>query len=232
MGIGRLIICQAFWFRLRGVSTTVLTSENCVGEWLGIRRIFFESTSLALYGNVITFDTVANKIISVASSSAARFTQNILEIVRRGRSPVINVGAFLRRTQEMAALFLAKDVFVWQNLPEPPSGSQKAVGLAMQYIDAFFRLDISMVDLAQFAGTSLRDLQRKFSLSFGRSITQVIRQRRLDQARAYLLNPQDIHSVSGVAFACGFNHLGDFGRYYRAAYGETPLQTLSRTMRS
>ncbi|MFA5609961.1 MAG: helix-turn-helix transcriptional regulator, partial [Alcaligenes sp.] len=52
-----------------------------------------------------------------------------------------------------------------------------------------------------------------------------LKQMRLKAARQYL--QQGGMSVTEVALACGFTHLGQFSADYRHSYGERPSETLS-----
>lgn len=48
-------------------------------------------------------------------------------------------------------------------------------------------------------------------------------------ARAELLSPSESTNVTSAALANGFFHLARFSAYYRAAFDETPVQTLRRS---
>ena len=58
-----------------------------------------------------------------------------------------------------------------------------------------------------------------------------VKQVRLRHAQDMLLNPDANTSVTGVAFACGFQNLGHFARDYRQTFGELPSATLGRSKR-
>jgi AraC-like DNA-binding protein len=57
----------------------------------------------------------------------------------------------------------------------------------------------------------------------GRSFSQHVVERRLDQAAALLRDPgRDGYKVGAIAFACGFGDLSYFNRVFRRRFGETP----------
>ena len=103
---------------------------------------------------------------------------------------------------------------------------------AEAYIEAHYAEPLSLADIAAQAGVSARSLQNGFQ-SF-RNITPMafLRSVRLQRAhRALLLADPAVTSVTQVALACGFTHLGEFGSAYRRVFGETPKKTLARATR-
>lgn len=56
-----------------------------------------------------------------------------------------------------------------------------------------------------------------------------LRSIRLDRVRTMLLAPQPATTVTSAALECGFVHLARFSGYYKAAFGESPAQTLRRS---
>lgn len=108
--------------------------------------------------------------------------------------------------------------------PENPRTLQRC----LDFIDSQVSADISVLDVAAAAGLSLRGVQALFQRHAGTSITRFVRHRRLSLARKLLGSPQSPETVMAVAVAAGFNQLSYFNRSYRAAFGETPGETLRR----
>ena len=77
--------------------------------------------------------------------------------------------------------------------------------------------------LVQGVGVSARSLQTGFQRHHGCSPMQFLRTRRLERARQ-LLTAGSPMTVSQVAMACGFEHLGRFAAQYRARFGESPAR--------
>jgi transcriptional regulator GlxA family with amidase domain len=103
------------------------------------------------------------------------------------------------------------------------------VSRAAEYLDANLEEPIRMTELAAVTGVSVRSVQSGFQKYRGCSPLEFLRTRRLLRARAMLLNGTDA-SVTEVALACGFEHLGRFSSAYRARFGERPVET-RRTLR-
>ncbi|AZC18322.1 MULTISPECIES: helix-turn-helix domain-containing protein [Pseudomonas] len=88
---------------------------------------------------------------------------------------------------------------------------------------------LNLLELAQVAGVSLRQLQSAFKGFTGMAPSQWLRLRRLNSAHRELLSrgPADT-TVAEVAMHWSFWHLGRFSSSYRALFGELPSQTLRR----
>lgn len=99
---------------------------------------------------------------------------------------------------------------------------------ARDIIHARLADEFTMQDLAAHAGTSLRSLQAGFAQSYGMGPLQYLRAERLKLARFRLLSDGPGARVGDIATALGFAHLGRFSSAYRAAFCESPRDTLSR----
>ncbi|WP_114946935.1 AraC family transcriptional regulator [Microvirga calopogonii] len=100
---------------------------------------------------------------------------------------------------------------------------------AEAYIEAHFAQPLSLADIAAQAGVSARSLQTGFQ-SF-RHITPMmfLRSVRLQRAHEALrVADPALVTVTQVALACGFRHVGEFGIAYRRVFGVTPSQTLNK----
>jgi AraC-like DNA-binding protein len=95
---------------------------------------------------------------------------------------------------------------------------------AAEYLDANLAQPIRMTELATVTGVSVRSIQVGFQKHRGCSPLEFLRTRRLLRARSMLLNGTDA-SVTEVALACGFEHLGRFSAAYKARFGERPVDT-------
>lgn len=88
---------------------------------------------------------------------------------------------------------------------------------------------LSMIDLAQRLGVSLRSLQLAFAeVHDGKSPRQVYNQIRLQRARQRLLQASRQDQVTGIALDAGFLHLSRFAQSYARTFGELPSETLAR----
>lgn len=96
---------------------------------------------------------------------------------------------------------------------------------ACEYLEARLAEPVSLTELARVTGVSARALQSAFRRVHGVTPMEFLRQQRLSRAHK-LLRAHTAMSVTEVASACGFLHLGRFSAAYLARFGEYPSQTL------
>ncbi|MGA7751939.1 MAG: helix-turn-helix domain-containing protein [Candidatus Sulfotelmatobacter sp.] len=99
---------------------------------------------------------------------------------------------------------------------------------AEQYMRAHANLPLSLGDICQAAGVNARTLQHSFRKRRGCTPMQFLRNIRMEEVRAGLLQPNESTSVSSEASHWGFLHFGRFSNEYRALFGELPSETLRR----
>ena len=92
--------------------------------------------------------------------------------------------------------------------------------------------EISVTELAQIAGVSLRSLQEGFRRFRNMTLTEAIRDARLVYWRLLLEAPPAGAGVGTLALAAGLTHLGRSAALYANRYGETPSETLRRHRRA
>ncbi len=102
---------------------------------------------------------------------------------------------------------------------------------AEAYIEAHFAEPLSLADIAAQAGVSARSLQNGFQSFRHMTPMAFLRQVRLRRAQEALVRADPAFAtVTEIALRCGFSHMGEFASLYKRAFGETPRQTLSRTV--
>ncbi|MGY1703923.1 AraC family transcriptional regulator [Geodermatophilus sp. SYSU D00697] len=99
----------------------------------------------------------------------------------------------------------------------------RTVRRAQEFIRDHYAEPLTVTDVAAAAGSSVRRLQEAFGTAFGLSPMTYLRDVRLDEVRRRLADGDA--SVTDVALACGFTHLGRFSAAYRARFGELPSRT-------
>lgn len=111
-------------------------------------------------------------------------------------------------------------------LREIASTGQRPLKRAKDYIDGHLAEKLLLADVASAAGVGVRRLQLVFRTEMGKTPVQYILDRRLDRVRADLRTPSDQDTPIGtIAARWGFTHMGEFGRRYRARFGEQPSLT-------
>ncbi len=103
---------------------------------------------------------------------------------------------------------------------------------SMEKIDFFIKSNqddhIGLQDMCTATGLALRTIETIIRTRTGLSAIAYLRLNRLSSARRRLSNPHNGTTVTGVALDSGFLHLGRFSQHYRAAYGESPRETLKK----
>jgi AraC family transcriptional regulator len=91
---------------------------------------------------------------------------------------------------------------------------------AIEYIEAYFTTDISILDISAAAGLSQTQLTRAFRLATGKTPYSYVIDRRLDHAVS-LLRSTDL-PIAFIALEAGFTDQAHFTRLCRARLGKTP----------
>lgn len=100
------------------------------------------------------------------------------------------------------------------------------------YMDAHLGEPLTVADLALVAGVPVRSLYDLFKRYKEQSPAELLRKKRLLASRRLLASvDEEETTVTNVAMACGFVHLGRFAEYYRAEFGEAPSETLAKRRR-
>lgn len=112
----------------------------------------------------------------------------------------------------------------------PTRPGRRPVRYALDYIEQHLSEPITMADLAEHTGASIRSIQQGFHDELGVTPMAYLRDRRLERARQELVDadPSNGVTVTGVAEHWGFNHLGGFAGLYRKRWGESPSETLRK----
>lgn len=103
---------------------------------------------------------------------------------------------------------------------------------AREFIDATLAAGQipSIVDICRQLGVSERTLQYAFQHNMQLTPVAYLRIRRLNKVRTALLSATSPHAtVTHIATAWGFVHLGKFSQDYRRMFGERPSDTLARS---
>ena len=90
--------------------------------------------------------------------------------------------------------------------------------------------ELTVEAVAAAVGISPRQLHAAFAEFLDTTPSQLLREIRLEKARALLLDPAGANrlTVAAAATRSGFSHLGRFSAYYLQRYGEAPSATLAR----
>lgn len=103
----------------------------------------------------------------------------------------------------------------------------RALAVAEDYLEARLTRPVSRADLAAAAGVSIRTLSRAFAKRWGVGPMAFLKARRMEAAYRDLLGAdRGETTVSAVLSRYGFGQRGRFSVEYRAAFRESPSETL------
>jgi len=110
-----------------------------------------------------------------------------------------------------------------------PLGATAAVRRAVAYIDEHLQDPVTLPDIVSASRLSVRALNDGFRRHLDTTPMQYLRRSRLEAARRDLLTADPTHeTVAAIARRWGFTQLGRFAARYRAAFGESPSDSLRR----
>jgi len=105
-----------------------------------------------------------------------------------------------------------------------PRGIKRAV----DYIQANLDAPVTIADLVAASGVAGKTLWRHFRDFRGTTPMRYLRDARLDKVHESLRQAEPEQSVTEIAMAWGFAHMGRFSARYRDRFGEAPSETLKR----
>jgi len=100
--------------------------------------------------------------------------------------------------------------------------------LAIDFMHANLHQPLTVIDIAEAVGISVRSLQAGFRQFRNTTPVAYLRRLRLETAHAELSSPENTLLVSEVALKWGFAQMGRFATQYRAMYGVSPSETARR----
>ncbi len=87
---------------------------------------------------------------------------------------------------------------------------------------------VTISDVAESLGVSVRALQRSFQKAHGTTPMRRLKEIRLERARTRLLKADQSESVTDIALKSGFSSLGAFSVDYKRQFGEQPSKTIRK----
>lgn len=109
--------------------------------------------------------------------------------------------------------------------------SFRAVLRVEEYMREHADEDISIRELSDVSGVSMRSLQRAFKRYREETPLQFLKRTRLERAKKRLARAGPNVTVTQIALSSGFSHLGAFSVEYRRMFGETPSAALTKARR-
>ncbi len=185
-----------------------------------------------LLGHSLDRDLVFDLSFDLSAPTASRwnFAVQMLHAELFDQGSLLHQGIGIGPLEDfvMSALFYTHTSTYSEQLTEPARHQRRSVRAAQDHIQRNLKLPITVEQVAEAAGISLRSLQNFFREDLDQTPTAYIRNLRLERSRADLADATRNSgiSVTEVASKWGFHHHGRFASSYRARFGETPSQTL------
>lgn len=145
-------------------------------------------------------------------------------------SPFLADERFGARLEEMIVqhLLVAQPHTYSEAMDRVSAPGSRAVRHAVEILRKHHREALTVSDVAEAVGVSVRSLQEGFRRELDTTPTQYLRRCRLLAARDALAEADPVRdTVTRVALAHGFQHLGRFATDYRRQFGESPSATLA-----
>lgn len=168
--------------------------------------------------------------LAVGTSSRWNFAVQMLHAELFDETSLLHAGIGVGQLEEfvMSALLYSHRSNYSEQLIGDVTQERRAVRKAVDFIEQNLARSISVNDVAEAAGVSLRTLQGFFAEDLQQTPSAFIRNLRLERARTDLADapPGSGTTVTQVANRWGFTHLGRFATTYNHRFGESPSHTL------
>lgn len=170
--------------------------------------------------------------VEIAASAMARIRREMEELLT-WLEPVAEgipgaVEEYRERLDELITYVVAAWLFGSDfGRPVVSRKRERVLNSAMDFVRSHEQMALSVRDLCGATGVSERTLQYAFKEQFQVTPKQYLINRRLEGVRRELRISRD-RSITELAQAWGFPHMGQFAARYRSAFGELPSQTRSR----
>lgn len=199
----------------------VLTCQFPLGNIETYRQIILQETTSG--------QQTIDPQLSLLSAAGSNLFQTAVRIwVAMGTEDAcVNEIVLREKEDDLLACFLLLVVDSPANQPRAVLPSDRALKNIEDYICANLDAAITRDDLVEVTGASIRSLSRAFEKKYGLGPMAFVRQRRLDACfRVLYGSDRDATTVTNVAMAHGFDHLGKFAVAYKKVFGESPSTTL------
>jgi AraC-like DNA-binding protein len=215
------------------MQTEFVIGSGYRGRTIGIPTQVVESTLVALTGTSrsesVRFDLSLDTRAGGGAAALRLFDFMVSEAdrARPTRSPIVE--------NQLAEAFVCA---LLSGVPHshsrlftttPTIAEPLCVRRAEEYIDANAHEHVAVADLAAATGVPIRTLNAAFRAHRGYSPMAFLRTRRFELAHKRLV-ATSAPTVAAVALSCGFEHLGRFSVGYRRRFGESPSETLRRSL--
>lgn len=192
------------------------------GEVQRSLMVEFDDALFRTYAPEIVTDAFRRGHLLPANFAQRPILGNLIRLLSREVSPETAQGRLFADTAiRLLALEVAATSWtIPAHLAEARGKPDSRLNRALEYIEAYFATDISIIDIAAAAGLSQTQLTRAFRLATGKTPYSYVIDRRLDHAVS-LLRSTDL-PIAFIALEAGFTDQAHLTRLCRARLGKTP----------
>lgn len=198
-------------------------------------RDLLSRAAASLHGARLDAPPAMARTMNLASPAGSSFIRAVFEYHDLLNDPASTPSPYTLRLQQEAVL--ARWLLAAAPEAEATPGAEElrcdaAPGTSLSHefgslLERHSGEDLSVGDLAEALGVSIRTLQGALARDRGSTPSRLLREERLRRAHARLLEADPRNgSVAAIAQDCGFGHLGRFAQAYRQHFGFPPSQTL------
>lgn len=174
-----------------------------------------------------------NHLLPAAQADVMRLGRWLLELIDEAnqRPQMLQHAAAVRSMEQDLLQHLAAAVQLPLKKHSQPAISkrQRGVEAAIKYLRDADHSTITVPQLRNASGVSMRTLEYGFRDTFDITPATFLRLQRFHAARRKLMNAESgSTSIAEIAYETGFYHLGRFSGRYHELFHEPPLRTLQR----
>ena len=214
---------------------TVGGSEAASGIGLNLDEARLKQVGLAMTGGrMVDFELDRDREIALLSPALTHRASTLPALLRQFDAamqtpeliPLLGLDDLLYR--HLALLLAPQALSARESLKPQHKVSRDVVRRLCEMIMAQLPESPSLSALEEASGLSSRAVQYAFQRYLGCTPIEWIRGQRLERVHERLRQPAEVDTVSRIALAEGFPHLGDFAGRFKARFGESPSEVLRR----
>ncbi|MFW3168196.1 helix-turn-helix domain-containing protein [Pseudomonas syringae pv. syringae] len=162
------------------------------------------------------------------------FVETIIESWAHAQSPTDGVIKGLKEAMITFALYTLENNYSCALLDDHTitSPTPHVIKFAAEYMIESSNLNLTVGDIAVYAGISSRSLQTGFKKFKGTTPIAFLRTVRLERARDMLTDTSSTSTPREISIRCGFSNFYLFSKYYMESYGESPASTFRKKLSS
>lgn len=198
-----------------------------------VRRLALAAVAEQVYGEAAGRAMDLGYSMNLTAEPGRAFLRSVVELHDDMiRLPQASAPVFVQRLlvdTMMSRLLMAMDKAPATDTERNQESESRLIRGFRELLERHATEDLSVPDIAECLGVSVRTLQTALRAECGASPSELLRRVRLDRAREMLLaaDPRE-QTIISIAERCGFSHQGRFSALYLDAFGELPSESLRR----